>query len=76
MEHQRRALWTLPADLEDQFDAHWQDWLDARSEWNAFFDRLEEIASDDLLDALRAFELVSDAVSQLRRSAEGRARYR
>lgn len=71
------TLWTLPADLEDQFDARWQDWLDTRDEWIDFFDRLEALPTGDLLEALRAFELVTDtdvdAVSKLRRSAEGRA---
>jgi hypothetical protein len=71
------TLWTLPADLEDQFDARWHDWLDDRESWAEFFDRLEELPSDDLVENLRSFELVDDevasAVSQMRRSAEGRA---
>lgn len=71
------TLWKLPADLEDEFDARWQDWLEVREEWVPFLERLEEPTSDDLLELLRSFGLVTDAdveaASRLRRSAEGRA---
>lgn len=73
------TLWKLPADLEDQFDARWQDWLEAREEWVPFLERLEEPGSDDLVEILWSFALVTDrdsdveAASRLRRSAEGRA---
>ena len=70
------TLWSLPAAIEDQFDARWSHWLDERDRWSAFFEAIQE-PTPDLLAALRAQELLADrheeAVSRLRRSAEGRA---
>ena len=71
------TLWRLPATLEDQFDARWHRWLSERDAWRTFFEELETLPSTDLLESLRIFELVTpsqvDAVSKLKRSAEGRA---
>ncbi|QKS29581.1 MAG: BrxE family protein [Candidatus Accumulibacter similis] len=70
------TLWNLPPAIEDQFDAHWARWLEDRDAWTAFFASIEPPLSD-LLDALKKLDLASDgdldAVSKLRRSAEGRA---
>ena len=33
------TLWSLPAALEDQFDARWHHWLDERDAWRPFFER-------------------------------------
>jgi hypothetical protein len=71
------TLWHLPPEIEDQFEERWQTWLDAAERWRPFFQELAGLQGDDLLQALRAFALVSqaqlDAVSKLHRSAEGRA---
>lgn len=71
------TLWSLPAELEDQFEARWQNWLDEAENWVAFFEALKGLAGEDLLDALRERDLVTDQelgkVTKLRRSAEGRA---
>lgn len=71
------TLWSLPAEVEDQFEAHWQGWLDQDKQWEPFFERLCGMGGDDLLKILAEFELVSrpqiDQVSRLRRSAENRA---
>lgn len=70
------TLWNLPATLEDQFDARWARWLEARDAWESFFLSIEPSPSD-LLTTMKSFELVGDgeidAVLKLRRSAEGRA---
>lgn len=70
------TLWNLPAEIEDQFDAQWATWLEARDEWADVFERLEP-APADLLAALKGFGLLEprheEAVSKLRRSAEGKA---
>ena len=70
------TLWNLPPAIEDQFDARWARWLEDREAWTAFFASIEPPPSD-LLDALKKLGLASDgdldAVSKLRRSAEGRA---
>jgi hypothetical protein len=71
------TLWRLPAEIEDQFDEHWQDWLGNGDSWNTFFDDLADLEDSSLLSALRERDLLSDAhverVQTLRRSAERRA---
>jgi hypothetical protein len=71
------TLWSLPAQLEDQFDERWQSWLDEGERWAPFFQKLTTLGGADLLDSLSRFELLApahlDAVGKLRRSAEGRA---
>ncbi len=70
------TLWSLPATLEDQFDARWYHWLSSRDAWHTFFEKLQDLPPD-LLEALQSFALVSPAqvetVRKLKRSAEGRA---
>lgn len=71
------TLWNLPAECEDRFEEHWQEWLDQVDSWVPFFERLAELKNNDLLEALSEFELISqaqiDEVRKLRRSAESRA---
>ena len=33
------TLWSLPAEIEEQFDAHWASWIDDVDRWAPFFDR-------------------------------------
>lgn len=70
------TLWKLPEAMEEEFDARWERWLDKASAWNSFFDRVETLGSNTLIDILSDLELVSDAdleaYARLRRSAEGR----
>lgn len=70
------TLWKLPPTIEDQFDAHWAQWLEGRDEWKDFFASIEAPPTD-LLETMKQLGLVGDgdieAVSTLRRSAEGRA---
>lgn len=70
------TLWNLPPAIEDQFDARWARWLEDRDAWTEFFAAIEPPPTD-LPDALKKLGLASDgdldAVSKLRRSAEGRA---
>ncbi|WP_114283708.1 BrxE family protein [Candidatus Halocynthiibacter alkanivorans] len=70
------TLWNLPADVEDEFNSQWAEWLDNGDSWVEFFDELK-VQAGDLLTALRARDLLDldhDAqVSRMRRSAEGRS---
>ena len=70
------TLWNLPANVEDEFNAQWADWLDEGDSWAEFFDGLQ-VQDGNLLTALRAHDLLDsdhDAqVSRMRRSAEGRS---
>lgn len=71
------TLWSLPAEIEEQFEGHWQVWLDEAEKWEPVFALVEEQSSVDLLASLQAHDLVTrdhlDAVGKLRRSAEFRA---
>ena len=71
------TLWNLPAEVEDQFEEHWQGWLDESALWATFFEQLAGANTENLLAFLEKFELVSaaqiEAVGKLRRSAENRA---
>lgn len=71
------TLWRLPEELEAELDAQWERWLDDAGAWRSFFEKLGQSQGDDLLDALRKFELISEteasAVARLNVSAEGRA---
>ena len=71
------TLWSLPAPIEDQFEEHWQDWLDQGERWSPVFEALAGLGRQDLLAELTDLGLVNqshrDAVSKLRRSAEGRS---
>ena len=70
------TIWSLPAELEDQFDSRWGRWLEDIDHWREFFTALET-PPPDLLSALRQLRLISPdqeaVLSGLRRSAEGRA---
>jgi len=70
------TFWNLPADVEDEFDAKWADWLDDGASWDEFFDGLEQ-QDGDLLSVLQGHNLLDseqdDQVSRMRRSAEGRS---
>jgi hypothetical protein len=70
------TLWSLPAPIEDQFDARWARWLEDGESWAPFFAAIES-PPQDLTDALLQLGLLTnedaDRASKLRRSAEGRA---
>ncbi|MGA2849501.1 MAG: BrxE family protein [Terracidiphilus sp.] len=71
------TLWRLPENIEEEFEAKWENWLDQANEWRPFFHRLEHLQGNDLKSVLHDFEVVTEQemkmFSQLRRSAEGRA---
>jgi hypothetical protein len=71
------TLWQLPEAIEEEFELHWERWLDQADQWKPFFHRLESLEENDLKTALRSFDAITDAelemFPRLRRSAEGRA---
>lgn len=72
------TLWQLPAELEDQFNDKWHQWLDEVEQWIPFFENLTKInTGDQLIEILKRFELITveqiESIVKLRRSAEGRA---
>jgi hypothetical protein len=70
------TLWNLPAELEDEFELRWEEWLDDVPTWVSFFEQLQSASANLESELLRA-ELVTDAdvqrVRKLRRAAEQRA---
>lgn len=71
------TLWLLPGQVEEEFDARWEHWLDGATEWTSFFKDLEGLQTSDLLTTFRDLGIVSEGeaetATRLRRSAEGRA---
>ncbi len=71
------TLWRLPEAAEEAFDARWEYWLDNAGEWTTFFEKLASLTGTDLVEVLKALELVNErdleAYTKLRRTAEGRA---
>ena len=71
------TLWQLPEAVEEEFEAHWERWLDRADEWKPFFLELEAVKENELKTVLQSFDLIteedSERFSRLRRSAEGRA---
>lgn len=70
------TLWNLSANVEDEFNAQWANWLDDVDSWTEFFNGLQ-VQDKDLLTALRVQGLLESdheaKVSRMRRSAEGRS---
>lgn len=71
------TLWGLPAEVEEKFQEHWQDWLAETDEWTPVFQWIEAQSGADLLQSLGEVDLISraqaDDVSKLRRSSEHHA---
>jgi hypothetical protein len=70
------TLWSLPASVEDRFEAAWHTWLDEPERWQGTLQSVSEPASAGILDRLRGFHLLtpttSALVANLRASADGR----
>src|SRR3954454_171645 len=54
------TLWRLPENIEEEFDARWEGWLDHAPDWHPFFQSLEALPSSDLVEILRTFQLIAD----------------
>lgn len=70
------TLWRLTEDVEQQFDARWEHWLDHAADWEPFFELVAK-SSAGVAQLLGDLDLVSDgdieSLTKLRRSADGRA---
>jgi hypothetical protein len=72
------SLWRLTDRVEDEFDRKWEAWLDSAREWAPFFEELAGIKKPKVVDALRHFDLVTEAemaesATALTPSDDGRA---
>lgn len=71
------TLWRLPREIEEAFDARWEHWVDAASDWAPIFEQIADLQGTDVAATLQDMGLVGNddlaALSRLRTSAEGRA---
>jgi hypothetical protein len=71
------TLWSLPPDIEDAFEDHWQRWTDETQTWLPFFAAVSKLEGGDLLGDLRALGVLDAEAErearELRRSVDGRA---
>jgi len=71
------TLWSLPANMEDEFEDYYQGWLENRDEWVSFFDTIKMLSGTDLLNSMEQFGLIehqfTESVRSLRRSNENRS---
>ena len=71
------TLWSLPAQIEDQLEEQWQEWLDGAAAWGSVYETVQAQSGTDLLTALSELDLLNEAqvekVRTLRRTAENRA---
>lgn len=71
------TLWRLSEDIEESFDARWEQWLDHAAQWAPFFQQLEKPEGADLLAILRKLSVATDqdidAFARLKRSSGDRA---
>src|SRR5687767_1392235 len=44
------TLWRLPSAIEEEFDARWEHWLDSASDWTPFFEKVEGVKRNNLVD--------------------------
>ena len=70
------TLWNLPAEMEDEIELRWEEWLDDAATWAGFFQLLASCSANLETELLRA-ELVTgediERIRKLRRGAEQRA---
>jgi hypothetical protein len=55
------TFWRLPDDVEEEFDALWERWLDAAESWAKFFDSVAALKDFDVANVLKGFSLVDEA---------------
>ncbi len=71
------TLWRLPEDIEEAFDARWQHWIDAATEWDEFFATVAATDRPELVYALHSLGLVDAgsiaAFETLKSSVEDRS---
>lgn len=71
------TLWSLPVELEEGLETAWLGWCRDTESWTPFFESLESIRTNNLVEMLAQLGLIDndtvEAVQPLRRSAEGKA---
>lgn len=65
------TLWSLPAELEDQFDSNWSQWLSQGDLWDNFLEEVNDATEEGLTRGLKSLDLIeqvhADQASEARR---------
>jgi len=65
------TLWSLPAELEDQFDSNWSQWLSQGDRWGNFLEEVNDATEEGLTRGLMSLGLIeqvhADQASEARR---------
>ena len=72
------TLWDLPAEVEDQFQGCWHDWLGQDDVWQPFVVELDSLGQSDgllpwVLDKGLIDTTTEETLQSMRRSAQGKA---
>lgn len=71
------TLWKLPAEVEDQVEDAWSQWLENPDSWTKFLQTVNVQTGDDLLEILASLDLLPDQVAEqtkkLRRADDSRS---
>ncbi len=71
------TLWSLPWDVEDAFEDHWQRWTDQAEAWSPFLAAVASLNRGDLLEDLLTLEVIDEETvreaRKLKRSVDHRA---
>ena len=54
------TFWRLPDQLEEAFDARWEEWLDSAEKWAPVFDAIAAITDFNIVSALKRLSLVDE----------------
>src|SRR6266853_4294937 len=54
------TLWQLPEAVEEEFESHWERWLDQADQWKPFFLELEALKEAELKTVLQSLDLITE----------------
>lgn len=52
------TLWSLPAELEDQFRSNWSQWLSHNDRWDKFLEQVNDATEEGLTRGLKSLGLI------------------
>jgi len=52
------TLWSLPAELEDQFESNWSQWLSHGDRWDNFLEKVNDATEEGLTRGLKSLGLI------------------
>lgn len=64
------TLWSLPADLEDQFESSWSQWLSHADRWGNFLEQVNDATEEGLTHGLTSLGLIEQVHTDQAMEAE------